>query len=74
MKMTRVPPLPMNAGPEPVQNVAPVQRTRRPPPPQPRADTGGAGQVATGRGVVPHKTHNPANQLANMPTVGQGDD
>jgi hypothetical protein len=72
MKMSQVPSVPMSVGPEPVQSVQPVQRTRRPPPPQPRADTAGAGQVATGRGVVPQKPHNPANQLAAMPTSGKG--
>lgn len=50
--------------------VAPVARTRSVPPPQPKADTGGRHAVATGRGVVPQKPHNPDNHSSAMPSAG----
>jgi hypothetical protein len=63
MKTIRANPMmPPAAAPEP----APVRTVR--PAPQPRADSGTPGMVKTGRGMVPQKPHNPANQLAAMPT------
>lgn len=69
MNKMRIPPVPAATGYDAVAPVAPAPRTRRPPPPQPRADTGGPGMVSTGRGAVAHKPHNPDNHLGAMPTA-----
>lgn len=55
----------------------PTQPAARPmpvPPAMPAAPAAPAApagpSVQTGRGVVPQKSHNPANQIDNMPTYG----
>jgi hypothetical protein len=69
MKTMPVRPVPGTVTTNPVPPVAPAARTRSVPPPQPKADTGGKHAVATGRGVVPQKPHNPDNHLSAMPTA-----
>lgn len=67
MKKIAMPAAPMMN--DAVPPVAPAARSRRVPPPQPQPDTAGKHMVKTGRGEVPQKPHNPANNLSAMPTA-----